>query len=189
MKPPVWFTKALAVLDSNLRVRRSISSERWVIERKGFVPPTEIEILRRRSARLYSWLADQSKAKDLDKNKKLWKSVKDELDSAEAGYRVICTPNDLTPQVYNDLCQSDMQRYGGFARFCDEIEAAEAKAEIEADRVMTNRHIAFNNEVFDILSFMERKRAVSHQGKDLNYWLHGKKTQPGDGPLITLTDF
>lgn len=189
MKPPVWFTKALSILDSQLRVRRSQAAERWVIERKGFVPLTEIEILRRRTARLYTWLSDPNKANDLVKNTATWKSVKDELDSADAGYRVICTPNDLNTDVYNDLCRSDMQRYGGFARFCDEVEAKEAKDDLEAERVMTNKHLAFGNEVFDILRFMENKRAVAHQGKDLNWWLHGKTTQPGDAPLIQLTDF
>lgn len=189
MKPPVWFTKALSILDSQLRVRRSKAAPRWVIERKGVVPGTELELLRRRSARLYAWLSDPSKAKDLDKNTKTWKSVKDELDSAEAGHRVVCTPNDLNVEVYNDLCRADMQRYGGYARFCDAIEAEENAQEINAARMETNRHLAFNSEVCDILSFMDRKRAVAHKGKDLNYWLHGKKTQPGDAPLIQLTDF
>lgn len=191
MHPPAWFSKSLTVLDSQLRVRRSHATDRWVIDRKGFVPGTELEILRRRCDRLYSWLSDPNKVADRGTNLKTWKSVKDEMDSAETGYRVICTPTDLNPGVFNDLCQADMQRYGGYARFCDAIEADEAKAELEQERTTSNKRVAMNAEVFDVLNFLGRKRAVAEDSHetDLRYMLHGKRTQPGDAPLITLTDF
>lgn len=191
MRPPAWFTRALGILDPLLEVRRSTAAPRWVIARRAAIPFTEIDLLRKRDKRLREWIADPTKADVLAKNKKTWHSVHDELVSAEAGSRVICTPNVLNQEVYNDLCRADMQRYGGYARFCDAIEAEELKQDVAAERTSQNRRNAFNAEVYDIMSFLMRKRAVAedHGEKDLKYLLHGQRTQPGEAPLIQLTDF
>jgi hypothetical protein len=48
-----------------------------------------------------------------------------------------------------------------------------------------------NAEVYDILNFLNRKKGseLDNGHQDLKYLLHGRHTQQGDAPLISLTDF
>lgn len=194
MKPPSWFTRLLAQMDPLLSVRRSIVTNHWVIERKGVILGSEIETLRRRRDRFYKWItwpATPEQREQLHKNRKEWQSLSDEVVSAEQQKRVICRPRTINRQVYDDLCSADIQRYGGFARFCTETEQHEERLEADQERVLSNRRKAFNAEVFDMLSFLRRKRltALDHQKDDWKYLLHGKHSQEGDGPIVVLTDF
>lgn len=193
MKPPAWFVKAIGILDPLLSVRRSAVTSHWVIERKSVMPISEVDVLRRREARLWRWINNPTpEQKDaLHKNRVAWQSLRDEVVSAEAGKRVICRPRVLTQEVYNDLCRSDIQRYGGYARFCTELETAEEKAEADLERQTSNKRQAMNGEVYSILNFLERKRsdALGQGHEDMGYLLHGRHAKPGDGPLIQLSDF
>jgi hypothetical protein len=193
MKPPAWFVRALTQMDPLLSIRRSIVSEHWVIERKAVIVGTEIETLRRRRDRIYRWITSPNEVqrKNMTANKKEWQSLVDEVDSAERQKRIICRPREINQQVYNDLCNSDIQRYGGFARFCTEIERREEREEAEAERVLSNRRQAMNAEVYDMMDFLYRKRGslLDHGHDDLKYLLHGRHTRPGDKPVIQLADF
>jgi hypothetical protein len=193
VKPPAWFVKAIGILDPLLSVRRSVVTSHWVVERKSVMPISEVDVLRRREARLWRWInnptAEQKDA--LHKNRVAWQSLRDEVVSAEAGKRVICRPRVLTQEVYNDLCRSDIQRYGGYARFCTELETAEEKAEADLERQTSNKRQALSGEVYSILNFLERKRsdALGQGHQDMGYLLHGRHMKAGDAPLIQLSDF
>ncbi|HEY6766645.1 MAG TPA: hypothetical protein VI386_17940 [Candidatus Sulfotelmatobacter sp.] len=194
MKPPQWFVRAIGMLDPLLSVRRSVSSNHWVIERKAVVPISEIEVLQRRESRIWRWVSNpvgDDQRNQIHKNRIAWQSLRDEVVSAQAGKRVISRPRVLTQEVYNDLCKSDLQRYGGFARFCNDIETAEERAEADGERQLSNKRQAMSGEVFSILNFLERKRteAMNHGHRDMSYLLHGKHSKPGDAPLIQLNEF
>lgn len=196
MTAPKWFIDAIAILDPLLSVRPSIVTSHWVIERKAVIPPSEIEILKRRRDRIGRWITfpNEEQKAQIHKNRMAWQSLCDEVDSAERGKRVICRPRWLDREVYNGLCQSDMQRYGGYARFCSDLEAEEERREAEQERVLSNKRQAMNGEVYSILQFLERQRSDAMANRpeselDLNYLLHGRHAQPGSGPLIQLSDF
>lgn len=193
MKPAAWFVKAIGIMDPLLSVRRSDVSSHWVIERKAVVPQSEIETLRRREARIWRWInfPNEDQKQQIHKNRIAWQSLHDEVIAGEAGKRVICRPRALTQEVYNALCQSDLRRYGGFARFCTEMDTEDEKIEVDRDRMRSNQRQAMNGEVYSILNFLERKRseALNHGHQDMGYLLHGKQSKPEDGPLIQLSDF
>lgn len=193
MRAPAWFTTLLSQMDPLLSVRKSIVTSHWVIERKGVIVGTEIDTLKRRRDRFARWITypNAEQKEQLHKNRKEWQSLCDEVFSAEQQKRVICRPNVINRKVYDDLCQADIQRYGGYARFCTEIEQREERLEADQERVLSNRRRAFNAEVFDMLSFLRRKRltALDHNKDDMKYLLHGKHTTEGEGPVIKLTDF
>ena len=194
MKPPAWFVKAIGIMDPLLSVRRSIITEHWVIERRAVILGSEIETLRRRRDRIRRWITspNATQQKNLEKNRKEWESLVDETASAEQQKRIICRPVVINQQVYNDLCNSDFQRYGGFARYCTDVEQDEERREAEMERIMSNKRQAFNAEVYDILNFLSRRRSSElHHGHDddLRFLLHGKHSKPGDKPLVQLSDF
>lgn len=190
---PEWFVKALAIMDPLLSIRRSIVTSHWVIERRAVIADSEIATLRRRRDRMWRWINHPNAAQkeQLHKNRKEWQSLVDEVCSAEQQKRIICRPRYLDQRVYNDLCQSDFQRYGGFARYCTEMEQEEERLEAEQERLLSNKRQAMNAEVYDMLSFLHRKRgAALDQGHDdLRYLLHGRHSKPEDAPLIQLSEF
>ena len=190
---PQWFIRALTTMDPLLSVRKSIVTSHFVIERKAVIADTEIETLRRRRDRIWKWI-NHPKPEQKDQihaNRKEWQSLTDEVCSAEQHKRVICRPRWLDQAVYNSLCQSDFQRYGGAARYCTEMEQEEERMEAEQERILSNKRRALNAEVYDMLEFMHRKRSseLGNGQQDMKYLLHGKHTAPGDAPVVTLTDF
>jgi hypothetical protein len=190
---PEWFVKALAAMDPLMSIRRSIVTSHWVLERKAVILSSEIETLRRRRDRMRRWISspNQIQQDQIKKNTKEWESLVDEVCSAEQQKRVICRPRFLDQKVYNDLCQADFQRYGGFARYCTELEQEEERLEAEQERILSNKRQAMNAEVYDMLDFLYRKRgaALDHGHQDLKYLLHGQHTKNGDKPIVTLSDF
>jgi hypothetical protein len=194
---PQWFVRAITSMDPMLSVRESVSSSaHWVIERKGIVTPEEIATTRRRRDRLWRWIQfpNETQKKNMHQNRVGWQSIADEVEALEHGKRVICRPRVLNQQVYNDLCQSDIRRYGGAARYCTEIEQAEERHDAEMERILSNKRTAMNAEIFDIMSFLDRKRTDAMCNKpeselDLQYLLHGRHSKPGDAPVIQLSDF
>lgn len=193
---PQWFVKAVTSMDPLLSVRESVSSAHWVIERKAVIAPSEIETLRRRRDRVWRWInfPNEEQKRQIHQNRIAWQSLADEVESAERGKRVICRPRVLNQQVYNDLCQADIRRYGGAARFCTDMEQAEERHEAEMERILQNKRDAFNKEVYDMMQFLERRKSDAMANRpeselDLRYLLHGKHTQAGDAPVIQLADF
>ena len=194
MKPPAWFIKSIGILDPLLSVRKSIVTSHWVIERTGYVTASELATLIRRRDRTYRWITypNEDQKKQIHQNRLQWQSLMDEVESAQHGKRIISRPRVLNQGVYDDLCKSDIRRYGGHARFSTKLEQEEERREADQERQADNRRRAFNSEVFDMMDFVYRKRAnfLDHgEDKDLKYLLHGKRTQQGDEPIIRLTDF
>lgn len=194
MKPPAWFIKSIGILDPLLSVRKSIVTSHWVIERAGYITASELATLIRRRDRTYRWITypNEDQKKQIHQNRLQWQSLMDEVESAQHGKRIISRPRVLNQGVYDDLCKSDIRRYGGHARFSTKLEQEEERREADQERQADNRRRAFNGEVFDMMDFVYRKRAnlLDHgEDKDLKYLLHGKRTQQGDEPIIRLTDF
>lgn len=191
---PEWFSRALAQMDPLLSIRKSIVTSHFVIERKATIVATEIATLIRRRDRMLRWITypNDVQKEQLHKNRKEWQSLVDEVCSAEQQKRIICRPRWLDQEVYNSLCQSDFQRYGGAARYCTQLEQEEERRDADQERILSNKRQALNAEVYDILSFLARKCSskLDHgHDNDLKYLLHGQHSKPGDAPLIRLTDF
>lgn len=193
--PAEWFVKAIGILDPYLRVRWSDHSSQYVVDRKAIIPPDEIHFLRKREAGLW-WQSQEQNlpidtpTKELHRKRMAWISCREELTSAEDGRRVIFTTKDITPKTYEWLCASDIRNYGGYARFADDLEAEEARAQVERDRINENKMNAMSGEVYDIMNFLERKKGVllDQNCMDLSLMLHGKKTTAESEPLIKFTD-
>ena len=192
MKPPAWFIKAIGIMDPLLSVRKSIITSHWVIERKGTIVESEIKTLIRRRDRMWRWCnhPNESQKEQIHKIRKEWQSLMDEVESALQQKRVICRPKVLNQKVYDDLCNSDFRRYGGFARYCTEMEQEEERQEAELERILANKRSVMHAEVYDIINFLNRKKGalLDHNEQDLNYLLHGKRTTEETKPHITLTD-
>jgi hypothetical protein len=193
MSVPQWFMKAISSLDPLLSVRRSVVTSHYVIERKAVILPSEVETLRRRRDRIYRWITfpNDNQKKQLHQNRMAWQSLQDEVASAECGKRIICRPRVLNQQVYNDLCASDMKRYGGAARYCTQLEQEEERREADLERMASNKRQAMNAEIYDMMHFLDRKKsdAMANGNQDMQYLLHGRHSKPGDAPVIQLTDF
>lgn len=192
--PPQGFRRALQILDSLLDVHWGAVIGQWVIDRKAVIPDSEIEFLRRRKARTKNFVnnpPENATPSQRQKHLDTWKQVSEELASARKGRRVIIFAKELSPQIYNDLCAADIKRYGGYARFADELERKEERAEQEAERVLANKRHAMNQEIADQVHFLWRRRETDllHGNRDMRQMLHGRKTTPDSTPLIQLTDF
>lgn len=195
-RPAEWFVRAIGILDPLLGVRYSDASSQYVIDRKAVLGPTELHYLRKKEAGL--WFQSQAQnlpvntsTNVLHQNRIKWLGIKAELESAEAERRVIFTTKEITPKTYEYLCASDIHSYGGYARFADDLEAEESRAEADKQRVLDNRANAMHGEVFDMISFLNRKKGalLDSQCMDMNLMLHGRKTDPEAGPMVKLTDF
>ena len=195
MRPPEWFVKAIGILDPLLSVHWSDATAQFVIDRKAVLAPTELHYLRKKEAGLWFQSQAQNLPTDtstnvLHQNRIKWLGIKAELESAEAGRRVIFTTKELTPKTYEYLCASDIRNYGGYARFADDLEAEEARAESERERVMDNKSRAIHGEVYDMINFLHRKKGayLDQNCQDMKFMLHGKRADPGDEPLIKLAE-
>lgn len=192
--PPQGFRRSLQLLDDQLDMHWGEAIHQWVIDRKAYIPQTEIEFLRRRKARAKAYFTNPpagATPSNIEKHRKVWEGVSEELASARKGRRVIVFAKDLTVDIFNSLCAADIKRYGGYARFADELERKEERADIEAERVLGNKRHAMNLEIADQVHFLWRKRETDllHGNRDMRQMLHGQKSTPDSGPLIQLTDF
>ena len=192
MRPPQWFVKAIGILDPLLSVRKSIITSHWVIERKAVILETEIDTIKRRRDRMYKWITypNARQKEQIHQNRKEWQSLVDEADSAERQKRVICRPRVLNQGVYDGLCNSDFRRYGGYARYCTELEQEEERREAEVERILENKRRVVHSEVYDILKFLQDKKGalLDRNEQDLHYMLHGTRTTENTAPHIILSD-
>lgn len=188
--PPEWFVRAINILDPLLSVRWGDVIGQWIIERKGVIPQSEIDFLTKREARTRNWVTNppaDASATSIKTNQNTWYGVSEELISAKQHRRIILFTQRLDNQIYEMLVAADMQRYGGYARFADEIEAKEDRERADAERVAENKRHAFNLEVADMMHFVWRKKETELLSghRNMNYLLHGKES---NRPLIQLTD-
>jgi hypothetical protein len=192
MKPPAWFVKAIGLLDPLLSIRHSLVTSHWVIERQGIILDTEVQTIKRRRDRMWKWInyPNARQKEQIHQNRKEWQSLVDEADSAERQKRVICRPRVLNQGVYDDLCQSDFRRYGGYARYCTQMEQEDERRDAEIERLLENKRKVVHGEVYDILKFLRDKKGslLDHNEQDLNYLLHGKRSTENTTPHIVLAD-
>lgn len=168
------FVKLLETMDANLNVRWGSYMKSWVIERKAIIPPTELDFLARRFERAGRFIS----VPDPDpKEVEAYKGIAEEFQSAKRGYRVVVFASRLDMNTYNALCVSDIQRYGGYSRYADELEKSEELQREALERKYKNKREDMNKEAFDVLNFLWDKKStlLEHGEKDLNVLLHGKK--------------
>ena len=190
---PEWFVNMLNAFDSDLSVRWGNVVGQWVIERKGVIGQSEIAFLRRRMERAGRYASSpppKAKPADVQKHYKTWQGTSEELDAALRGKRIILFTHTLSPQLLDALGMADIKRYGGYARFADELEAAEDRKEADAERQLANKRNAYNKEVWGMLDHIWRKHEDSllNGERDMGKLLHGRRTEPGSAPLIQLSD-
>lgn len=191
---PQWFNRSLTALDSLLSARWGDASKSWVIQRKAYIPESELAFMIRQEARLRTLAFTPAKDagdRKIYHDRQNWISCAEELASAQTGSRVIFTTKHLNHDVFKMLCQSDIQGYGGYARFADMVEKEEERAEAEKERVNTNKRAAINGEVHDILRFLTRKKGVllDQNEQDLRYMLHGQRSTPDSPELLPAKEF
>lgn len=178
--PNNGFLASLAALDSLLSVRWGDFVGQWVIERVAYIYPGEIGYMERRMERLRR-LINRKNGQKRDHYLSQWRQLHEELLAAKAGKRVILIVPELNARVYDMLCASDMQKYGGYARIADEIEAREAAEEARQERTLEDERRVISSEVYSMLNFIWRKRetALLHGEQNMGMLLHGKRsTQP-----------
>jgi hypothetical protein len=190
--PPQGFVNSLHGLDSLLSVYWGEIVQSWVIARKSAVPETELMLLRKRQARLERLLDTyDGHPNGLRKLKDTWVGVKEDLRAGYEGKRIILFAAELTPKIYDALVLADMTRYGGYARWADNLEAKEAAMEAKLERDMQEKRLALNKEAYDMLHHVWDKKSdkLAAGERDMKYLLHGKRSEVGEGPLISLSDF
>src|SRR5690349_17418867 len=110
-------------MDPLLSIRWGPYVEQWVIERKGIFGAEERTYLKNRRERLRKKVEQGEGVTKEDRN--TYTGVCEEHDSAMQGKRVVLIVRNLDRQVYDALCMGDIQRYGGYSRYADEIEKKE----------------------------------------------------------------
>lgn len=171
--PPSGFVRTLGLLDPLLSLRWGEGLGQWVVERKAvnFLPSEKGYMVRRRErlGRLHA--ANPNDVKTRDK----FRNVCEEVISMQDGKRVILFTRDLNSHVYDALCLANIQKYGGYSRYCDKLEAEEEATEARLERAQANRREDASREMFEQVKFIENKKLsrmiTGH--KDLNSLLHG----------------
>jgi hypothetical protein len=180
------FERSLQLMDRYLYVRWGGVMNQWVIERKAYLPLSEIEFLRRRQARFTRWCNEFSEGPKLDQCKHLLQEITEELESAKNGRRVIIYTRELDRRVFDMLVRADMQRFGGYSRFADEVERLAESSEAKQARAHENQIADLNREVYDQMDFIERRRSTDlAEGKSMREMLSSGTRVPKapDAPL------
>jgi hypothetical protein len=158
--PPKGFVTMLSIMDDKLRVRWGPVIGAWVIDRMAHIPVSEKMLLEKRYNRLRRWA---NKVSPIAKEVETYMNIAEEWLSMKDGRRVIFTTPVLNDKVFNALCASDMQRYGGYSRFADELEAQERQEERARHWRQAHVREELNRESFDQINFLERKRTTQLQ--------------------------
>lgn len=172
MTPSASFVQMLQIMDPLLSVRWGSTIGQWVVERKALVPDYEITYLRNRRERTGRWIREEKYKDEPAKWKRLnstHKELVEEAQAAEGGKRVIRFASALDRRLYDELCLADIQKFGGYSRLADAMDQQEEKEMAERDRKAQEERIAKGKEVYDILSFLDRKRQseLAHGQRDL----------------------
>jgi hypothetical protein len=188
ISPPEWFERALTIYDSALHVRWGEKLNQWCIERDAVITPTEIEYMRKRKSRAKSFFnspPENATRAQIEQQGQLWSQLSEELAAARLNRRIIIFVKQLASPVFDLLAAADIKRYGGYARFADELEHAEAKKEAEADRQLANKRHAYNQEVWGMMDYIWRKREDALLNGERDF---AKLVDSKEPSQITLTD-
>jgi hypothetical protein len=160
LEAPAGFVRSLSLMDAKLNVRWSWLLKKWVLERKGYLGPEEVSFLRKRSERTFRIAARKKREghREAQKTYETACQIAEEFDSASRGYRVLFFAKELDRRTFDMLIASDMQRYGGFSRYIEEVESQEARKERDEERQMANEREAMNKDVYDKLQFIWNHR-------------------------------
>lgn len=170
------FMRSIASLDPLLSVRWGAYANQWVVERKAVISQEEIGYLARRYRRLGEWVGDDTRS-DIERVRATYIGVAEELVSANQQRRVVFFTPHLDNRTYEQLCLSDIRRYGGYSRLADQMDEFEAGEMARLERALTEERLDINRETYDMLNFLWRKRAAAldHGQRDMNVLLHGKR--------------
>jgi hypothetical protein len=160
MRPPEHYVRLLNAMDPLLTLRWGPYVGQWVIERKGIFGPEERSYLKRRRERLAAKVNAGGATKD---DVDTLNGVCEEHDSAMNGKRVVIMVRELDRKTYEALCLGDLQRYGGYSRYADEIEKQEAEEEDRKWKKISDQHLDMNKECFGrfgIHDFIVRKKST-----------------------------
>lgn len=177
MHVPEAFLRCLQHMDPLLSVRWGSHVEQWVIERKAVIAEKETYWLKRRAARMDKKVNAGSATAE-DKTSLI--GVLEELDSAADNKRVVLFARSLTDSIYNQLCLADIQKYGGYSRYCDELERQEEAREQDTERQLSNERIARWKEAAGVIKFLDDKRStmLDHGCRDVAQMLGTKDYLP-----------
>lgn len=157
--PALSFEQSLKLFDPLLRVRPAkFLTEKWIIERKGYIAPVELWYLKRRSDRALRFSKNTHDVKKRETLLKLHREVGEEYESARDGHRVVLIAGSLDRRVFDLLAAGDMQRYGGYSRFADELEKNEKAKEQALERELAGMRDDLHSEAHDKLNFAWRKK-------------------------------
>lgn len=171
--PPSGFVRTLGLLDPLLSLRWGEGLGQWVVERRAvnFLPSEKAYMIKRRERLGKLSAANPTDVKTRDK----FRNVCEEVISMQDGKRVILFTRDLNSHVYDALCLANIQKYGGYSRYCDKLEAEEERAEAALERSQAGRRDDANREMYDTINFLEKKKLTKmlHGEKNLSTLLHG----------------
>jgi hypothetical protein len=154
--PLAGFVTSLHAFDPLLSVRYGDVSRSWIIERKAFIPQDELAFLRRRRDRTARIMKTESPLRPV--TVKTFVGVSEELASAQDGKRVVLFAETLDSRVFDSLCLGDIQRYGGYSRYADEMDKQDSRDADAMEKRHSNEREELNRETFDQLGFLWRKR-------------------------------
>ena len=157
--PSQSFERSIQLFDSFLNIRPGVyQQDKWVIERKGYVPTTELEFLKRRTARTLRFAQNTLDARKRDSLLKLHREIGEEYESARRGKRVVLVTGTLDSRVFDLLAAGDIQRYGGYSRFLDELEKEEKARDQQLERDLARMRDDQHSETFDKLNFAWKRK-------------------------------
>ena len=183
MRPPDHYVRLLTNMDPLLSIRWGPYVQQWVIERKGIFGLEERTYLKNRRERLRRKVQQNDGVTKDDIN--TYTGVCEEHDSAVNGKRVVLIVPNLDRQVYDALCLGDLQRYGGYSRYADEIERQEEEEDTRKQRKISNQNENIAKECFGrlgIYDFLMRHKVgeMSQKTKSIRQLL-GLTRDPMEG--------
>jgi hypothetical protein len=185
MHVPEAFLRCLQHMDPLLSVRWGPFVEQWVVERKAIFSDKEVFWLKRRTERLDRKF-NAGNATEAEKTTRI--GCLEDLASSENGCRVVLFAKTLNDHIYNQLCLSDITKYGGYSRYCDELERAEDAREKDTERQLSNERVARWKEAAGIIRFLDDKRStmLDHGCRDVAQMLGTKDYMPKTLPKHLL---
>lgn len=148
------FEQALKLFDKHLSVRKSTHVPgKFIIERKAWIPEFELGFLRRRGERAYRFASNTLDPTKMVRTLQVAKEVSEEYESARNGKRIVLWADNLDRRVFDMLAARDIQRYGGYSRFLDEVDRQDEERDKKLEVQLANDRDNLHREAYDKLNF------------------------------------